>query len=76
MSIKKMEEIKDGFLHFDNEGNSRYLQNEADMLDIALFMQETINTLKEQSDAIADLRKELAKKEDIFANQLLHLIVL
>ena len=32
---------------------------------IGMFMQHTINILKDQSDMIADLRKELAQKEDV-----------
>ena len=31
---------------------------------IGMFMQYTINVLKDQSDMIADLRKQLAQKED------------
>ena len=32
---------------------------------IGMFMQHTINIFKDQSDMIADLRKELAQKENI-----------
>ena len=32
---------------------------------IGIFMQHTIDTLKDQSDMIADLRKELAQKDSI-----------
>jgi len=58
MSIEKMEKTRDDYYNF-NTGSSRDYY-------IGSFMTDTINTLKSQSDAIADLRKELAKKEDIF----------
>ena len=60
MSIEKLEKIKGHFVFIVNNSDSNGLFN------IGLFMQETINTLKEQSSAIADLQKELAKKEDVF----------
>ena len=39
---------------------------ESDSTQILEFMEATIETFKDQSDAIADLRKELAKEEDVF----------
>jgi len=39
--IIKLEDIKDGFVNNDNEGH-----HQSDMLDIGLFMQYTIDILK------------------------------
>lgn len=54
MSIKKLEEIREIFKDRIN----------LDMLNIGIFMGYVISLLKDQSDQIADLRQELAEKED------------
>ena len=53
MSIKKLEEIREEFRVLPVAGTTIIINN---------FMQETIQTFKDQSDMIADLQKELAKK--------------
>ena len=58
MSVEKLEEIRDEFV--DRE-DSRWMDHD-DCLNVYKFMQETIATFKDQSDMIADLQKELAKK--------------
>ena len=58
MSIEKLEEIRDEFV--DRE-DSRWMDHD-DCLNVYKFMQETIATFKDQSDMIAELQKELAKK--------------
>ena len=52
MSIKKLEEYRDMFIS-DEDITDVYISN---------FMSEMIDTFKDQSDMIADLQKELAKK--------------
>ena len=52
MSIKKLEEYRDMFIS-DEYITDVYISN---------FMSEMIDTFKDQSDMIADLQKELAKK--------------
>ena len=59
MSIKQLEEIKDDY-HKRVGGTT--IKHED--LYIKQFMQRTITTFKEQSDMIADLRQELAQKQD------------
>jgi len=54
MSIEKLEKI------FDEYYNKRQ-----SALNIGEFMLMIIDTLKDQSDEIANLRQELAKKEDV-----------
>ena len=58
MSIEKLEKkVKE----HDIEGHSPFF-----CVGVEDIFSEIISTLKDQSSAIADLRKELAKKEDIF----------
>ena len=58
MSIEKLEKkVKE----HDIEGHSPFF-----CVGVEDIFGEIISTLKDQSSAIADLRKELAKKEDIF----------
>jgi len=52
MSIKKLEEYRDMFIS-DEDITDVYISN---------FMSEMIDTFKDQSDMIAGLQKELAKK--------------
>ena len=52
MSIKKLEEYRDMFIS-DEDITDVYISN---------FMSEMIDTFKDQSDMIAELRQELAKK--------------
>ena len=52
MSIKKLEEYRDMFIS-DEDITDVYISN---------FMSEMIDTFKDQSDMIADLQQELAKK--------------
>jgi hypothetical protein len=52
MSIKKLEEYRDMFIS-DEDITDVYISN---------FMSEMIDTFKDQSDMIAELQKELAKK--------------
>jgi len=61
MSIKGLEKIRE--LYFKEAGVFEEI-NKNNLVDY--FMKTTIDTLKSQSDQIADLQKELAKKEDIF----------
>jgi len=51
MSIEKLEDILIDYLECEPVGD-----------DISQFMQTTIDTFKDQSDEIANLRQELAKK--------------
>ncbi len=55
MSIEKLEKAKEYFLNVD-----KFNDREA----IDWFMKFTINIFKDQSDEIAELKKELAQKED------------
>ena len=57
MSISGLEKIRN--LYF-NEGDSLSINNKTNL--ITDFMETTIQTFKDQSDMIADLRQELAKK--------------
>jgi len=57
MSIEGLEMIKK---LYDNEGGSSSINNKTNL--ITDFMETTIQTFKDQSDMIADLRQELAKK--------------
>jgi len=57
MSIEKLEDIQDTFGIVKKDYSTQY----SDTL-INNFMQETITTFKDQSDMIAGLRQELAKK--------------
>ena len=57
MSIEGLEMIKK---LYDNEGDSSSMNNKANLIDY--FMKTTIDTFKYQSDMIAGLRQELAKK--------------
>ena len=52
MSIKKLEEYRDMFIS-DEDITDVYISN---------FMSEMIDTFKDQSDMIAGLQQELAKK--------------
>jgi len=54
MSVAKLEKI------FDD-----YYNKSQSALNIGKFMLMIIDTLKDQSDEIANLRQELAKKEDV-----------
>jgi len=54
MSIVKLEDILIDYLECEPVGD-----------DISKFMQTTIDLFKDQSDEIANLRQELAKKEDV-----------
>lgn len=55
MSIEKLEEIIDKYIEDYQNGITANLN---------VFSYEVISTFKDQSDMIADLRQELAKKED------------
>ena len=57
MSIEGLEMIKK---LYDNEGG-RFKEHNRTIL-ITYFMKTTIQTFKDQSDMIAELQKELAKK--------------
>lgn len=60
MSIEKLEEIRTLFFNdikLNSEASNKYY-----IIDI--FMMFVIEALKHQSDKIADLRQELAKKEE------------
>jgi len=54
MSIEKLEDILIDYLEYEPVGDN-----------ISIFMQTAIDTFKDQSDMIANLRQELAKKEDV-----------
>ena len=56
MSIEKLTEIA-----LDNITKYQRQEN----VNLNIFFEEVINTFKDQSDMIADLRKELAQKEDV-----------
>ena len=58
MSIEGLEMIKK---LYDNEGG-RFKEHNRTIL-ITYFMKTTIQTFKDQSDMIAELRKEIAKRE-------------
>jgi len=60
MSIEKLEEIKDKYNNTFNDESQTYRE-----LHTLEFMFEAINTFKDQSDEIANLRQDLAKKEDV-----------
>ena len=62
MSIEKLENISEEFV--DRE-DSRWMDHD-DCLVIYKFMQETIATLKNQSDMITGLQQEFAKKKGKF----------
>ena len=55
MSIKDLEEIA-------IENIIKYQRGEN--VNLNIFFEEVINTFKDQSDELADLRQELAKRED------------
>ena len=57
MSIEGLQKIRN--LYF-NEGYNLSVNNKTNLIDY--FMKTTIDTFKDQSDMIADLQKELAKK--------------
>jgi len=56
--IIKLEDIKDGFVNNDNEGH-----HQSDMLDIALFMQYTIDIVKDIIHRQEQLFKKVKKLE-------------
>jgi len=56
--IIKLEDIKDGFVNNDNEGHYQ-----SDMLDIALFMQYTIDVMKDIIYRQEQLFKKVKKLE-------------
>ena len=66
MSIEELERAKESFIR--RKQMSKYVTAsagiEGDTLDIGLFMEYTISLFKDQSDEMAELRKELAQKED------------
>ena len=53
MNIEKLEEDYENYI----------LRPSFSQHHVGMFMQHTINIFKDQSDMIADLRKELAQKE-------------
>jgi len=61
MSIEKLEKIRKLLQDF-YEGGAFREHNRLILMDN--FIRTTIDTLKDQSDEIANLRQELAKKED------------
>jgi len=67
MSIEKLEKTKKSFTERYNFIRTQEPLREImySLLDVQNYMVETINTFKDQSDEIANLRQELAKKEDI-----------
>jgi len=62
MGIESLEKIRKLSQDF-YEGGAFREHNRLILVDN--FMQTTIDTLKDQSDEIANLRQELAKKEDV-----------
>ena len=60
MSIKGLEKIRE--LYF-NEGGVFEENNRTNIIDY--FMKTVIDTFKDQSDQIADLRKQIAQEDDI-----------
>jgi len=67
MSIEKLEKTKESFTERYNFIRTQEPLREIiySLLDVQNYMREVIDTLKDQSDEIANLRQELAKKEDI-----------
>jgi len=66
MSIEKLEKTKKSFTERYNFIRTQEPLREIiySLLDVQNYMREVVNTFKDQSDEIANLRQELAKKED------------
>ena len=63
MSVEGLQKIRNLYFNEgDNlEGDNLSVNNRTNLIDY--FMKTTIATFKDQSDMIADLRKEIAKRE-------------
>ena len=59
LSIEKLEDIKNGFVNNDNAGHYQ-----SDMLDIALFMQYSVDLFKDLITDLQQFNKELRCRED------------
>jgi len=65
MGIEGLEKIHKNYIKTIFNKKSKVQIVTTNSSHLILFMQEVIDTFKDQSDEIANLRQELAKKEDV-----------